>query len=141
MTNNLTPADVEFVPVTSIEVGDVLVTGFHNMRQQANEAPTARQLARATFITAHTIDHSTSRRGAALVNININHPTNFVTALATINVWRVKRWWFCDEDLIPAFWRRRHVDGQTIVGRVCNTPRGNGPEPIATCPNQERHAR
>lgn len=91
MTNNVTPDDVEFVPVTTIIEGDVLVSNFHTSRQHANEAPTARQLARATFNRVDTIDHSTTRRGTAVISFNVNHPTNFVAALETISVWRVKR--------------------------------------------------
>lgn len=40
MTNErprITPADVEFVPVTSIEVTDILIQDFHTSRQHAND--------------------------------------------------------------------------------------------------------
>jgi hypothetical protein len=90
MTNNafahITPADVEFVPVTSIIAGDVLVNNFHTKRQHADEAPTARQLTRATFVRVDTI--STNDR---IVDINSSDDANRVTVLATVNVWRVTR--------------------------------------------------
>lgn len=95
MTNNanahITPADIEYVPVTSIALGDVLVQNAHTRKQHADETPTARKLATATFVRVDTIDHANTRRGDDMIEFNISHPTNFVIALATINVWRVKR--------------------------------------------------
>lgn len=42
---------------------------------------------------------------------------------------------YCDTTLKPAYWKRTHVDGQTIVGKVCNTPVEKG----ESCPNKWMH--
>lgn len=90
MTTNafahITTADIEYVPVTSIAVNDVLVSNAHTRKQHANELPTARKLATATFIIVATIAPS-----GRLIDINADDASNRVTALNTINVWRVKR--------------------------------------------------
>jgi hypothetical protein len=95
MTNNafahITPADVEYVLLNSIEVGDILVRHFHTKRQHVSEAPTARQLTRATFTRVDTIDNATTARGYSITEININDEAARVSAVPTINVWRVKR--------------------------------------------------
>lgn len=97
MTNNVTPADVEYVPVTSIAVTDILVQGFHTARQHDNEAPTQRQLNRATFTVVTTVDRAITARGHEVVEINIalsSRTTVLVHnphANATTCVWRIKR--------------------------------------------------
>lgn len=92
MTNNLTPADIEYVPVTSIEIGDVLVSSFHSLRQQGDEVPTARQLSsRARFTTVDTIDRAHTARGREVIEFNINALVGRITCVPTISVWRVKR--------------------------------------------------
>lgn len=95
MTTNerpLTPGDCEYVPVTSIVIGDTLVSSFHTKRQHANEAPTQRQLnTRATFNRVETIHTGTTGRGHAILEFNIDIPGRRVTALNsdTNYVWRV----------------------------------------------------
>ncbi len=42
---------------------------------------------------------------------------------------------YCDMTLKPAFWKRTHEGGQTIIGKVCNTPVQEG----QPCPNTFRH--
>lgn len=94
MTNNVTPDDVEYVPVTSIDVGDILVRNFHTLRQHVSEAPTLNQLrTRATLCRVYTIDSAATPQGWPLLEINIADPARRVTWLKddTINTWRVKR--------------------------------------------------
>jgi hypothetical protein len=90
MTNNanarITPADIEYVPVSSIAIGDVLVQDAHTRKQHGDETPSARKLATATFVRVNDITFTTTR----VTDFNINE-TSRTTVLNTINVWRVKR--------------------------------------------------
>lgn len=97
--SHLTPADVEYVPVTDIALGDVLVSGFHNTTTDRGDTPpTMRKLKRALFTRVNTIDHARTPRQHAIIEFNINDASARTTVLinnpmsrAITNVWRVKR--------------------------------------------------
>lgn len=101
MTNNanarLTPADIEFVPVTDIAVADILVHNAHTTKQHANETPTARKLATAKLTVVTTVNRAVSPRNHEIVEINAALSSR-ITVLVhnphandTTHVWRVRR--------------------------------------------------
>jgi hypothetical protein len=90
---NITPADVEWVPVTDIAVGDVLVR-FTALFTNVDVAPTQRQLnaARTRWTTVDTIAVDMDGNGRV---INADDASRIAVVVATrfgvTHDWRVRR--------------------------------------------------
>lgn len=93
MTNNLTPADVEYVRVKDLAVGDILVA-FTATGVDIDIPPTQRQLraSRTRYTKVITIGSFTTPAGVDCIDINAALGDDVrMTALANTGTWRVRR--------------------------------------------------
>jgi hypothetical protein len=92
MTNNLTPADVEYVRARDLRVGDVIVA-FTAIGHDIDVPPTQRQLraSRTRYTKIMTIGSYTTPAEVQCIDFNAALGDDVrITSLASTGVWRVR---------------------------------------------------